>query len=71
LFGIPEMSEDMIVPVFKRLSPHRANLNKDYMNARILEQVVQLLVSNDIDLSVCLKESGSGKTEWQCTLAIC
>ncbi|EPS7042292.1 ATP-binding protein [Enterobacter hormaechei] len=65
LFGIPEMSEDMIVPVFKRLSPHRANLNKDYIpNARILEQVVQLLVSNDIDLSVCLKgESGSGKTE--------
>ena len=65
LFGIPEMDEDMIVPVFKKLSPYRANLNNDYIpNARILEQVVKLLVSNDIDLSVCLKgESGSGKTE--------
>jgi cobaltochelatase CobS len=28
-----------------------------------LSKYVQLLVSNDIDLSVCLKESGSGKTE--------
>lgn len=65
LFGIPEMDEDMIVPVFKKFSPYRANLNKDYIpNSRILEQVVKLLVSNDIDLSVCLKgESGSGKTE--------
>lgn len=65
LCGIPEMDEDMIVPVFKKFSPYRANLNKDYIpNSRILEQVVKLLVSNDIDLSVCLKgESGSGKTE--------
>ena len=65
LFGIPEMDPEMIVPVFKTLTPYRANLNKDYIpNARILEQVVKLLVSNDIDLSICLKgESGSGKTE--------
>lgn len=65
LFGIPEMDPEMIVPVFKALTPYRANLNKDYIpNARILEQVVKLLVSNDIDLSICLKgESGSGKTE--------
>ena len=66
LFGIPEMDEDMIVPVFKKSFLHIiANLNKDYIpNSRILEQVVKLLVGNDIDLSVCLKgESGSGKTE--------
>ncbi|MGV7963791.1 AAA family ATPase [Photorhabdus tasmaniensis] len=65
LFGIPEMDPDMVVPVFKALTSNRASLNKDYIpNLRILEQVVKLLVSNDIDLSVCLKgESGSGKTE--------
>ncbi|MCV5934520.1 AAA family ATPase, partial [Escherichia coli] len=53
------------VPVFKTKTSYRAPLNKDYIpNPRILEQVVKLLISPDIDLSVCLKgESGSGKTE--------
>ena len=55
----------MAVPVFKTKTSYRAPLNKDYIpNPRILEQVVKLLISPDIDLSVCLKgESGSGKTE--------
>ncbi|MDV1945568.1 ATP-binding protein [Enterobacter kobei] len=65
LFGIPEMDPKMAVPVFKTKTSYRAPLNKDYIpNPRILEQVVKLLISPDIDLSVCLKgESGSGKTE--------
>lgn len=65
LFHIPEMDPNMAVPVFKTKTSFRAPLNKDYLpNPRILEQVVKLLISPDIDLSVCLKgESGSGKTE--------
>lgn len=65
LFGIPEMDPNMIVPVFKKETPYRAPLNKDYIpNPRILEQVVKLLVTKNLDLSLCLKgESGSGKTE--------
>lgn len=65
LFGIPEMDPKMAVPVFKTKTSYRAPLNKDYIpNPRILEQVVKLLISPDIDLSVCLKGgSGSGKTE--------
>ncbi|MCG0456611.1 AAA family ATPase [Enterobacter cloacae complex sp. ECC445] len=65
LFGIPELDPKMIVPVFKKQTPYRAPLNKDYIpNPRILEQVVKLLVTTNLDLSLCLKgESGSGKTE--------
>lgn len=65
LFGIPELDPKLMVPVYTKKTPFRASLNKDYIpNALILEQVIKLLISKCMDLSLCLKgESGSGKTE--------
>jgi cobaltochelatase CobS len=64
-FGINELDENLIVPIFKRVSIYRAGLNTNYVpDPSILEKVLKILISPDINAGLCLKgESGSGKTE--------
>ena len=64
-FGIEELDEKLLIPIFKRVTMYRAGLNPNYVpDPATLEKVLKILISPDINAGLCLKgESGSGKTE--------